>query len=125
MVSVNQMRTKITVRQAFTLVELLVTMAIIAILAGLLLPALSRSKATARTLACIGNLQQLETCCHLYTADYDDFLPLNQAGGFVSAPSLTNGPTMVTNVLSWCPGIAPHDATTANLESGLIFPYNK
>ena len=110
---------------AFTLIELLVVIAIIAILAALLLPVLSKAKVSAQSVSCVNNLKQLEECCHLYSADYEDFLPPNQAGGFASAPSSTNALTIVTNVNSWCPGIAPYDTTTANVEQGLIFPYNQ
>jgi prepilin-type N-terminal cleavage/methylation domain-containing protein len=62
-------------RRGFTLIELLVVIAIIAILAALLLPALSRAKARAKTIACTSNLRQWGLAFRMYTEDNQDIVP--------------------------------------------------
>jgi prepilin-type N-terminal cleavage/methylation domain-containing protein len=62
-------------RQAFTLVELLVVISVIAILAGLLLPALSKARRQAQSTACKNNLRQMGLATMLYVEDHGGRLP--------------------------------------------------
>jgi prepilin-type N-terminal cleavage/methylation domain-containing protein/prepilin-type processing-associated H-X9-DG protein len=106
----------------FTLIELLVVIAIIALLAAILQPVLSLVKEKSREVACLNNLKQLQTCAKLYSLDNDDFLLPNRNVYLLDSREPAPG---YSETMTWCPGLAPFDTTTRNIEHGLLFRYNK
>jgi len=62
--------------RAFTLIELLVVIAIIAILAAILFPVFAQAKEQAKNTALLNNTKQMGTAAQIYSADYDDLLPV-------------------------------------------------
>lgn len=63
-----------TTTAAFTLIELLTAVAIVAVLAAILFPVLAQARDKARQTACVSNLRQLGAATLLYAQDYDDTL---------------------------------------------------
>jgi prepilin-type N-terminal cleavage/methylation domain-containing protein/prepilin-type processing-associated H-X9-DG protein len=104
--------------RGFSLVELLVTIAVIAILAALLLPALGLAKEKARRTACLNNQKQLTLAWQMYADDDKDALPPNgwayRSAGAVESPSN-----------SWVTGNASLDTDAGTITSGTLFPFTR
>lgn len=64
------------VKKAFTLVELLVVIAVISVLMAILMPALAGGRDQARRIYCISNLRQMAIAAHLYSNSNDDYYPI-------------------------------------------------
>ena len=109
-------------RSAFTLIELLIVIAILALLLAIFIPGLSLAKAKARQVTCLSNLRELQICAKLYSMDFDGFLPPNR-----NVYNINTGAPSVgwSNDMTWCAGLAPYDTTTEYIEHGLLFPYNR
>jgi prepilin-type N-terminal cleavage/methylation domain-containing protein len=86
--------------RAFTLIELLGVIAIIAMLAALLLPVLSRAKERGRTAACLSNLHQLGIALQIYVDENHNHLPvMYDKSTNAAAPSLPSVDTVLASQL--------------------------
>ncbi len=96
----------------FTLVELLVAIAIIAVLIAVLLPGLGLARDKARRVACLSNLLQLGQALHMYAGDYRGLvMPL----AYTDPRLIGNGPA----IYWW----GTNDASGVDYTRGFAWPY--
>src|SRR5881409_3102170 len=87
---------------AFTLVELLVVIGIIAILIAILLPTLARARESAKKTACLSNLRELGNAFRLYAAQNKDVMPI----GCVGNTTTSSAEKQFSYVVKWDNGTA-------------------
>ena len=110
-------------RNAFTLVELLVVIAVISVLASLLLPALARARNKARAVTCLNNERQLGLASQIYTDEFNDRLPYNLGSDEIRKS------VAQSQVVNWCSTILDWEVensdntNTTLVTQGGIGPY--
>ena len=99
--------------QGFTLIELLVVIGIIAILASLLLPALSKAKARAQEIQGRNNLKQLGISIRIYADEHNDRVHLDgRPSGFKTWASVLNTNYNINSLNTYvCPSYQPREFT--------------
>src|SRR5215471_1116805 len=107
---------------AFTLIELLVVIATIAILASLLLPALSRTRSKAQGAFCLSNTRQLGLGWQIYADEHNGRLAYNLGGDIkirgVAPDTYLN---WVNNVLDW--ELTPGNTNLATIKEASLAAY--
>ena len=130
-----KMKSSSSLAKPFTLIEVLVVVAIIGILASLLMPVLSKARKKARNVICINNQKQINLALVMFAEDNDDELPIPPGGqhswddelsGYDGRPTLTddekNGHAFAKSVygenygaIYKCPFEEPHSAGVQNM----------
>lgn len=113
-------------RRAFTLVELLVVMAIIAVLAGLLLPTLGGATGRARSTACLSNLKQIGIGLRLYLDENGNRMPVMENRSRDTNLVITNGIFDVLGRQLGSPGVlkCPADRQRYFEDTGSSYSWN-
>ena len=117
-------QTSTCARAAFTLIELLVVIAIIAILAAILFPVFARARENARRSSCQSNMKQIGLGIAQYTQDYDEYMPIGNAGNSGQGWAGVVMPYIKSSQIFVCPSDASVNATYPNLYK-VSYAYNQ
>ncbi len=120
-------------RSAFTLIEMLVVISIIALLAAILFPVFAKVREGGRKTVCLSNLKQLGLAFQQYTSDYGGRFPGSGAYQLWGNPSAWVGGTTdkpIADITDQKPIADPANASgtgyfSASVEKGALFPYSK
>ena len=119
------------VRRGFTLVELLVVVAIIALLAAILFPAFAAVREKARATSCLSNLKQMGLAITQYEQDYDQHFPLlleEKSGTSQASPNIgwaANIQSYVKNLQIYqCPSVTTASSTDQYTTGYTDYDYN-
>lgn len=109
---------KIVRTNGFTLIEVLVVISVIALLAAILLPALSKASERARAIFCLNNTKQLTLAWQLYSDEHESWLPYNLG---MSGSSFRTNLNWVNNVMTW--NLSPDNTNLATITEASLGPY--
>jgi len=115
-------------KSGFTLVELLVVIGIIALLIGMLLPALNVARRQAQSIRCLSNMRQLGTAFAIYVIDNNGWMPSSDTCGpimpnqFYNAGGTPLWPAGVSATQTWV-GWVDGGPTESALENGTLWKY--
>ena len=110
-------------RHAFTLVEILVVVAILALLAGLLFPVFATARGKARQVACLSNLRQLGLAFSMYAQDHDGIVPWAKDASDAFVPSMWDESPECRRTLDWMPYLHPTRFRDREPSQGALGPY--
>ncbi len=113
--------------RAFTLIELLIVITIIAILASMLLPALAKAKSKGQGISCLNNTKQVMLAWHMYADENNDKLCQNTSGSTPVGTPVGTTPNWVGGYLDFKPANADNTNVTKLVDPGWasLVRYNK